>query len=51
MRVLADGLQWRKIERKYREDFAGDARNVRFGLSADGINHFREQTTIAAPDM
>ena len=28
LRAPADGSQWRKIERKYWEDFAGDARNV-----------------------
>ena len=43
LRVPADGSQWRKIKRKYWEDFAGDARNVWFGLSADGINPFGEQ--------
>ncbi len=40
MRAPADGSQWRKIERKYWEEFAGDPRNVWFGLSADGINPF-----------
>ena len=43
LRVPANGSQWRKIKRKYREEFAGDARNVWFGLSADGINPFGEQ--------
>ena len=40
LRAPADGSQWRKIEIKYSEEFAGDARNVWFGLSADGINPF-----------
>ena len=40
----ADGSQWRKIERKYEAEFAGDPRNVWFGLSADGINPFEEQS-------
>ncbi|XP_037419277.1 uncharacterized protein LOC119284121, partial [Triticum dicoccoides] len=44
LRVPADGSQWRKIERKYWEEFAGDPRNVWFGLSADGINPFGEQS-------
>ena len=44
LRAPADGSQWRKIERKYWEEFAGDARNVWFGLSADGINPFEEQS-------
>ncbi|XP_073359815.1 uncharacterized protein [Aegilops tauschii subsp. strangulata] len=42
LRAPADGSQWRKIERKYRAEFAGDPRNVWFGLSADGINPFGE---------
>ena len=42
LRVPADGLQWRKIERKYGKEFADDARNVWFGLSANGINPFGE---------
>jgi len=33
--------QWRKIDREYK-DFADDARNLRFGLSTDGMNHFGE---------
>ncbi|XP_037428486.1 uncharacterized protein LOC119294418, partial [Triticum dicoccoides] len=44
LRVLADGSQWRKIERKYGKEFADDARSVWFGLSADGINPFGEQS-------
>ena len=44
MRHPADGSQWRKIERKWPE-FAGDARNLWFGLSADGINPFGEQSS------
>ena len=35
----------RKIERKYGKEFADDARNVWFGLSADGINPFGEQSS------
>ena len=45
LRVPADGPQWRKIERKYGKEFADDARNVWFGLSADGINPFGEQSS------
>jgi hypothetical protein len=37
----ADGSQWRKIDKKYK-DFAGEARNIRFGLSTDGFNPFGE---------
>ena len=48
LRVPADGSQWRKIERKYWEEFAGDPRNVWFGLSADGINPLgSREATIA----
>jgi hypothetical protein len=41
---LADGSQWRKIDVKYK-DFAGKARNIRFGLSTDGFNPFGEFTS------
>ena len=44
LRAPADGSQGRKIERKW-GDFAGDARNVWFALSADGINPFGEQSS------
>ena len=43
VRHPADGSQWRKIDRKYK-DFADDARNLRFGLSTDGMNPFGEQS-------
>ena len=39
LRHPADGSQWRKIYRTY-EAFAKDARNIRFGLSMDGMNPF-----------
>src|SRR5664279_2451616 len=43
LRHPADGSQWRKIEREF-PTFAGDARNLRFGLSTDGMNPFGEQS-------
>jgi hypothetical protein len=43
LRHPADGSQWRKIERKFPR-FAGDARNLWFGLSTDGMNPFGEQS-------
>jgi hypothetical protein len=43
LRHPVDGSQWRKIERDYLE-FACDARNLRFGLSTDGMNSFGEQS-------
>jgi hypothetical protein len=43
LRHPADGRQWRKIERDF-DDFAGDARNLWFGLSTDGMNPFGEQS-------
>jgi hypothetical protein len=43
LRHPADGRQWRKIEREF-EDFAGEARNIWFGLSTDGMNPFGEQS-------
>jgi hypothetical protein len=44
LRHPADGSQWRNIDNKFK-DFAGDARNIRFGLSTDGFNPFGEQST------
>jgi hypothetical protein len=41
LRHPADGSQWRKIDRKYK-DLVGEARNIRFGLSTDGFNPFGE---------
>ena len=35
-----DSTQWRDIDRKYKEPFAEDVRNIRFGLSTDGMNPF-----------
>ena len=43
LRHPADGSQWRKSEGEF-SDFAGDARNLRFGLSTDGMNLFGEQS-------
>jgi hypothetical protein len=43
LRHPIDGSQWRKIERDY-PDFAGDARNLRFGLGTYGMNPFGEQS-------
>ena len=36
-----DGIQWRKFDRKHK-DFATEVRNIRFGLSIDGMNPFGE---------
>ncbi|XP_071683808.1 uncharacterized protein [Lolium perenne] len=44
LRHPADGTQWRKIDREFK-DFAADARNLRFGLSTDGMNPFGEQSS------
>ena len=44
LRHLADGSQWRKIDRMY-TDFALDVRNIRFGLSTDGMNPFGEMSS------
>ncbi|WVZ75778.1 hypothetical protein U9M48_023810 [Paspalum notatum var. saurae] len=44
LRHLADGSQWRKIDRTYL-DFAEDARNIRFDLSTDGMNPFSEMSS------
>jgi hypothetical protein len=37
----ADGIQWRNFDRKPK-DFAAEVRNIRFGLSTDGMNPFGE---------
>jgi hypothetical protein len=37
----ADGIQWRNFDRKHK-DFATEVRNIRFGLSTDGMNPFGE---------
>ncbi|GJY09927.1 hypothetical protein Tco_0378112 [Tanacetum coccineum] len=39
MRHLADSLQWRNIDNEFKE-FGDEIRNIRFGLSSDGINPF-----------
>ena len=44
LRHPADGSQWRKVDRTF-PTFANDARNIRFGLSMDGMNPFGEQSS------
>jgi hypothetical protein len=44
LRDPTDGSQWRKIDQTF-EDFAGEARNIRFRLSTDGMNLFGEQSS------
>ncbi|GJW91591.1 TNP2-like protein [Tanacetum coccineum] len=39
MRHVADSLQWRNIDNEFIE-FGDEIRNIRFGLSSDGINPF-----------
>jgi hypothetical protein len=41
LRHPVDGSQWRNIDREF-PDFDKDARNIRFGLSTDGMNPFGE---------
>nr|GEY66157.1 hypothetical protein [Tanacetum cinerariifolium] len=40
LRHVADSPQWRKIDNKFLK-FDKEIRNIRFGLSSDGINPFR----------
>ena len=40
LRHPADAAQWRNIDRKYKDHFAYDVRNIRFGFSTDGMNPF-----------
>ncbi|WVZ52747.1 hypothetical protein U9M48_003777, partial [Paspalum notatum var. saurae] len=44
LRHPADRLQWRKVDRMYPQ-FAEDARNIRFGLSTNGMNPFSEMSS------
>ena len=40
LRHLADGAQWRAINHSYKRMFSNKIRNIRFGLSTDGMNPF-----------
>jgi hypothetical protein len=44
LRHPAHGSQWRAVDREFLE-FANDGRNLRFGLSTDGMNPFGEQSS------
>ncbi|XP_071712435.1 uncharacterized protein [Rutidosis leptorrhynchoides] len=41
MRHMADSLQWKIFDKDF-EEFGDEIRNIRFGLSSDGINPFRD---------
>jgi hypothetical protein len=45
LRHPADSTQWRNIDRKYKKPFAEDVRNIRFGLSTDGMNPFSNMSS------
>jgi hypothetical protein len=38
---FADGIQWGNFDRKH-NNFTMEVRNIRFGLSTDGMNPFGE---------
>jgi hypothetical protein len=42
IRHLVVGRQWKHFDLSQEEDFSNDPRNIRFGLSTDGMNPFRE---------
>ena len=44
IRHPADGRQWKKFDNNHYLDFSHDPRNIRFGLSTDGMNPFGEMT-------
>jgi hypothetical protein len=44
LRHPTNGSLWRKVDRTF-PTFADDARNIRFGLSTDGMNPFDEQSS------
>ena len=48
LRHPADGSQWRNIDSEFK-DFAADARNLRFGLSTDGLNPLGSRAALIAP--
>ncbi|XP_071712201.1 uncharacterized protein [Rutidosis leptorrhynchoides] len=41
MRHVADSHQWKNFDKDF-EEFGDEIRNIRFGLSSDGINPFRD---------
>ena len=49
LRVPADGLQWRKIEREYWAEFARDPRRIWFGLSVVALILSGSRAAITAP--
>jgi hypothetical protein len=38
----SDGRQWKHFDLSHEEDFSNDPRNIRFGLSTNGLNRFGE---------
>ena len=40
LRHPADGAQWRAINHSYKRSFSNEIKNIRFGLSTDGMNLF-----------
>ena len=40
LRHPADSAQWRNIDARYKKHFSREVRNIRFGLSTDGMNPF-----------
>jgi hypothetical protein len=42
IRHPTDGRQWKHFDLTHEEDFSNDPRNIRFGLSTNGMNPFRE---------
>nr|GEX63667.1 hypothetical protein [Tanacetum cinerariifolium] len=48
LRHVADSPQWRKINNKH-DEFGGEIRNIRFGLSSNGINPFGNMSSKHSP--
>lgn len=40
-----DFVQWRNIDRKYKDEFANDPKNLRVALSIDGVNPFGKMSS------
>jgi hypothetical protein len=42
IRHPANGRKWKHFDLNHQDDFSNDPRNIRFGLSTDGMNLFGE---------
>jgi hypothetical protein len=45
LRHPADGTQWKTLDSEY-PDFGSEPRNLRLGMSTDGLNPFGNQSSV-----